>query len=113
MTKTPYEIAQQQALKWTPADIKANYNPEGHFFDRATMRFFGDKMSSFGVFKWRGKRYLYRKPQAMIDVFGEWKRAGRGSAHVWQVVIDPDTLHCDLSGRGTLAHPAAGETWPH
>jgi hypothetical protein len=24
-------------------------NPEGHFFDRATMRFFGDTMRNFGV----------------------------------------------------------------
>jgi hypothetical protein len=36
----------------TAAGLKALYKrnaPEGHFFDRATMRFFGDSMRNFGV----------------------------------------------------------------
>jgi len=34
--------------------LKANYqanNPNGHFFDRATLRFFGDTMKNYGVVK--------------------------------------------------------------
>jgi hypothetical protein len=36
----------------TASDLKRLYergNPEGYFFDRATMRFFGDTMRNFGV----------------------------------------------------------------
>jgi hypothetical protein len=36
----------------TASQLKALYernNPEGHFFDRETMRFFGDTMQNFGV----------------------------------------------------------------
>jgi len=36
----------------TPAELKQRYqaaNPEGHFFDRKTMAFFGDKMANYGV----------------------------------------------------------------
>jgi hypothetical protein len=36
----------------TASDLKRLYgrgNPEGHFFDRETMRFFGDTMRNFGV----------------------------------------------------------------
>jgi hypothetical protein len=36
----------------TASELKYLYeknNPEGHFFDRDTMRFFGDTMSNFGV----------------------------------------------------------------
>jgi hypothetical protein len=35
-----------------PSELKALYernNPEGHFFSRETMRFFGDTMRNFGV----------------------------------------------------------------
>lgn len=35
-----------------PSDLKFNYetkNPEGYFFSRKTMRFFGDTMANFGV----------------------------------------------------------------
>jgi hypothetical protein len=37
----------------TAFDLKYLYernNPEGHFFDRDTMRFFGDTMRNFGVY---------------------------------------------------------------
>jgi hypothetical protein len=30
-------------------DLYERNNPEGHFFDRKTMRFFGDTMRNFGV----------------------------------------------------------------
>ena len=36
----------------TPSELKALYyrgNPDGHFFDRKTMTFFGDTMRNFGV----------------------------------------------------------------
>jgi hypothetical protein len=36
----------------TPAELKYQYqqaNPDGHFFDRKTMAFFGDTMANFGV----------------------------------------------------------------
>jgi len=36
----------------TPSKLKQLYelnNPQGHFFDRKTMRFFGDTMYNFGV----------------------------------------------------------------
>jgi hypothetical protein len=36
----------------TASDLKALYkrhNPEGLYFDRKTMRFFGDRMANFGV----------------------------------------------------------------
>ena len=36
----------------TAAQLKYNYelnNPEGFFFDRSSMKFFGDTMSNFGV----------------------------------------------------------------
>ena len=52
----------------TPSELKANYlehNPDGHFFDRSTMKFFGDTMKNYGVRKIEsnGVQYweLYRK----------------------------------------------------
>ena len=48
--------------KMRPSDIRANYDPRGHFFDRKTMRFFGDTMASFGVYTDdSGNRVMYRK----------------------------------------------------
>lgn len=38
----------------TSSELKQKYerhNPDGHFFDRATMRFFGDTMKNYGVRK--------------------------------------------------------------
>ena len=38
----------------TPSELKANilkHDPESHFFDRKTMRFFGDAMRNYGVRK--------------------------------------------------------------
>lgn len=42
-------------------------NPTGHFFDRDTMRFFGDTMRNFGVRTLRGLDawVLYRKSPAV------------------------------------------------
>ena len=36
----------------TPSELKSRYlqsSPDGHFFDRETMRHFGDTMRNFGV----------------------------------------------------------------
>ena len=38
----------------TPSELKANiltHNPNSHFFDQKTMRFFGDTMKNYGVRK--------------------------------------------------------------
>ena len=48
--------------KMRPSDIRANYDPRGYFFDRDTMRFFGDTMASFGAYTDdSGNRIMYRK----------------------------------------------------
>lgn len=71
----------------TPSDIRANYlaHKHGHFFDRDTMKFFGDTMRSFGVRVIDGVTYLYRKPSARVNVFGTWKTAGRAFFGAWRV----------------------------
>lgn len=48
----------------TPSELKYHYqenNPAGHFFDRETMRFFGDKMANFGCRDGGEFWVLYRK----------------------------------------------------
>lgn len=38
----------------TPSELKANilaHDPDSHFFDRKTMKFFGDTMKNYGVRK--------------------------------------------------------------
>lgn len=79
-----FEIFKKQVLKATPSDIR-NWH-DGPFFSHGNMRFFGDTMKSFGVFTAGGKRYLYRKPSAMINTFGKRKRAGREFATIWEIV---------------------------
>lgn len=37
-------------------DLYQRANPQGHFFDRSTLKFFGDSMRNFGVRKVRVKR---------------------------------------------------------
>lgn len=65
---------------WTPAAVRQAYNlnPDaGHFFDRATMRWFGDTMKSFGCTQVDGVDYMYRRRTAEVNVFGKWQTAGR------------------------------------
>lgn len=63
---------------------------KGYFFSKDTMRFFGDKMSSFGV-EYRGSTtYLYRKPTVTVNVFGTKRRVGREFFNAWEVDIDGD-----------------------
>lgn len=41
-----------KAKRMTASELKYHYqlaNPNGHFFDRKTMKFFGDTMSNYGV----------------------------------------------------------------
>lgn len=80
------QVFKRQILKFRPSDIRASYRADGHFFDRKTMRFFGDTMQSFGVFTHEGERYMYRKPSARINIFGTIRLAGSDNAKVWRVV---------------------------
>ena len=48
----------------TPSELKSRYqatHPHGHFFDRRTMRFFGDTMANYGVRDAGTHWALYRK----------------------------------------------------
>jgi len=86
------------AHKYTPAGIKQLYqtNPDaGHFFDREAMRFFGDKMSSFGVTISGDVQYLYRKRTAAVNVFGRRCQAGREFFNCWEVVEKGGRLDLD------------------
>jgi hypothetical protein len=81
----------------SPAEIKRAYeadHADGHFFDRGTMRWFGDRMSSFGTRNIDGVRYLYRKPTAHVNVFGKWQIAGRTFFTAWRFTIDSDLNYC-------------------
>lgn len=78
----------------TASDVKYALNESSYFFTRKTMKFFGDKMSSFGVRTVNGKRYLYRKPSARVNVFGAWKQAGRDFFGCWEIIPKQD--HVDL-----------------
>lgn len=53
----------------TSSDLKYIYqqnNPNGHFFDRKTMKFFGDTMRNFGVRRTEdGNIELYRRKPVM------------------------------------------------
>ena len=71
----------------TPTEIKRAYQSVqcGHFFDRDTMKFFGDTMRSFGSRRIDGVLYLYRKPSAQVNVFGAWKTVGRDYFGAWEV----------------------------
>jgi len=75
----------------TATDVKYALQ-DSYFFSRDTMKFFGDKMSSFGVRTINGKRYLYRKPNAYVNVFGTWKQAGRDFFGAWELIPKHDHL---------------------
>jgi hypothetical protein len=73
----------------TATDVKY-HEPLKYFFSKETMRFFGDTMKSFGVRWINGKRVMYRKPSASVDVFGTWKTAGRAYFNAWVLTFDKD-----------------------
>lgn len=77
-------INNQTVLKMSVSDIK--HHNEGYFFSRSTMRFFGDKMTSFGVRTFEGKRILYRKPTAYVKTpFSGIQQAGKTFFSCWEV----------------------------
>ena len=67
-----------------PSEIRARCDNE-YFFSRATMRFFGDRMSSYGTRTVDGQLYMYRKPGATVNVFGRATVAGRQFFNAWRV----------------------------
>lgn len=54
--------------KHSITDIKNLHH--GHFFDPDTMKFFGDRLTSYKVVNWQGDDIMYRKPGATVNVFG-------------------------------------------
>ena len=74
----------------TASDVKHYLSEESHFFDRGTMRFFGDTMASFAVRRIDGRVIMYRKPSARVNVFGKVQVAGRTFFNCYEVVIDPN-----------------------
>lgn len=82
------------------SDVKHALREDNHFFNRSTMRFFGDTLASFGVRTVNGKRYIYRKPTAKVNAFGKWKTAGREFFSAWEIVPKHDHVelrHVDKS----------------
>jgi hypothetical protein len=80
------EITSQSILKMSVSDIK--YYNKGYFFSRDTMKFFGDKMSSFGVRTYDGRRILYRKPNAYVKTpFSGVQKAGKLFFSCWEVIV--------------------------
>lgn len=103
---------EQLLAKPTPTNVRMFYesrrstNEPRYFFDRDTMRFFGDTMKSFGARRIDGKVYLYRKPSARVNVFGTWKTAGRDFFNAWH--FDPETydLHNCSTEETSLVYQA-------
>lgn len=59
----------------TASEVKRNYqrnDPEGHFFDRKTMTFFGDTMSNFGCRDGGDNWIIYRKNPVQFGLLGEF-----------------------------------------
>ena len=87
-------------IKPTPHQIRNEYrmNRNGHFFDHDTMEFFGDTMDSYGVTTidmWDEDlamdvpaTIMYRKPSAMVSVFGKKHRTGRDYFGAWIVTAE-------------------------
>lgn len=77
--------------KYTLQQIKSmNQENGGYFFSRKTMKFFGDRMSSFNVKQWHGLTVLYRKPTATItNMRGERVCAGKQYFNAWR--FNPET----------------------
>ena len=80
------KLTKESILKMSVSDIK--YYNKGYFFSRSTMKFFGDKMSSFGVRTYNGRRILYRKPTAYVNTpFRGRQKAGRTFFSCWEVIL--------------------------
>ena len=77
-------INHETIFKMSVSDIK--HHNDGYFFSRSTMKFFGDKMSSFGVRTFEGKRILYRKPTAYVRTpFSGVQQAGKTFFSCWEI----------------------------
>ena len=90
--------------KYTPAGIKQLYqtNPDaGHFFDRNTIKFFGDTMHSYAVTAMGDAQYMYRKRTASVNVFGKTKTVGRDYFGCWKVVEEGGRLDLDSCSKET------------
>lgn len=86
-------VNEQTVHRMNVGDIRMHYREDGYFFNRSTMRFFGDNMRSFGVRSMDGERYMYRKPTAMVNVMGSWTRAGWRFFSAWKVVpVDSENV---------------------
>ena len=80
------KLTNESVLKMSVSDIK--YYNRGYFFSRSTMNFFGDKMTSFGVRTYNGRRILYRKPTAYVKTpFSGVQKAGKTFFSCWEVVL--------------------------
>ena len=80
----------------TASDVKYALKPDNYFFERTTMKSFGDKMASFGIKTVNGKRYLYRKPTAYVKTpFSGTKQAGKDFFNAWEII--PKIEHLELS----------------
>ena len=80
------KLTNESVLKMSVSDIK--YYSTGYFFSRSTMKFFGDKMSSFGVRTYGGRRILYRKPNAYVKPpFSGIQKAGKTFFNCWEVTV--------------------------
>ena len=92
--------------KPTVAEVKAAYQnsqgANGHFFERAAMRFFGDTMKSFAVYRDGDDFYLYRKPSARVNVFGTWRTAGRDYFGAWKIEADGGLNTADESVKALI-----------
>lgn len=59
----------------TASEVKRKYeqnDPDGHFFDRSTMRFFGDTMSNFGCYDGGHSWVIYRKKPVQFGLMGNF-----------------------------------------
>ena len=84
------EITNESILKMSVSNIKC-YS-KGYFFSRDTMKFFGDKMSSFGVRTYNGRRILYRKPTAYVKTpFSGIQKAGKTFFSCWEVIVKSES----------------------
>ena len=80
------KLTNESVLKMSVSDIK--YYNTGYFFSRSTMNFFGDKMTSFGVRTYNGRRILYRKPTAYVKTpFSGIQKAGKTFFSCWEVTV--------------------------
>lgn len=70
----------------TPSELKSAYqqaNPDGHFFDRATMKAFGDTMRNFGV-----RRVTALRNGEPVELFELYRRRPTSKAQTSSTYFD-------------------------